>query len=61
MSLPEIISELPKLTADERSVVRRRLSELHELDEMQFLQEAAEAMFQEMDREEAEYDDRKAG
>jgi len=61
MSLPEIISELPKLTADERSVVRRRLSELEELDEMQFLQEAAEAMFQEMDREEAEYDDRKAG
>lgn len=61
MSVTEIISELPKLTADERSAIRRRLSELEEQDEMQFLHEAAETMFQEMDREEAEYDDRKTG
>ena len=54
MSVAEIIAELPKLTADERSTVQRRLRELEEQDELQFLHEAADAMFQQMDRQEAE-------
>ena len=53
MSAAEIIKELPKLTAEERSAVRRRLRELEEKDETQFLHESADAMFQEMDRQEA--------
>ena len=45
--------ELPKLSAEERSAVRRRLRELEEKDETLFLHEAADSMFQEMDKEEA--------
>ena len=54
MSATEIIQELPKLTADERSIVRRRLRELEEQDEVQFLNNSALAMFQELDKQEAE-------
>lgn len=53
VSASEIIEELPKLTADERSAVRRRLREIEEQDESLFLHEAADAMFQDMDNQEA--------
>jgi hypothetical protein len=53
MSAVEIIKELPKLTTEERSAVRRRLRELEEQDEMLFLHESAGAMFQDMDEQEA--------
>ena len=52
MSVAEIIRELPKLTADERSAVRQRLRELEEKDEAQFLHEAADSMFKDMDKQE---------
>jgi hypothetical protein len=45
MSAVEIIKELPKLTTEERSAVRRRLRELEEADEKLFLHESADAMF----------------
>jgi hypothetical protein len=54
MSAVEIIAELPKLTDDERSAVRRRLRELDERDEAQFLHESADAMFRDLDQLEAE-------
>jgi hypothetical protein len=54
MSAVEILAELPKLTDDERSIVRRRLRELDERDEAQFLHESADAMFHDMDKQEAE-------
>ena len=54
MSAVEILAELPKLTSEERSVVRRRLRELDEKDELQFLHESADATFQNLDKEEAE-------
>jgi hypothetical protein len=60
MSMVEIIQELPKLTADERAVIFRRLRELDGLDESIFLQEAAESMFKDMDQEEAADARRKA-
>ncbi len=53
MSVAQIIAELPKLTEEERSTVRRRLREIDERDETLFLHEAADAMFQEMDQQEA--------
>ena len=53
MSAAEIIAELPKLTAEERAAVLRRLRELEERDELHFLHEAADSMFQEMDKEES--------
>jgi hypothetical protein len=60
MSAVEILAELPKLTREERSVVRRRLRELDERDEQQFLHESADAMFQDLDKQEAEHASRKA-
>ncbi len=60
MSAAEIIKELPKLTTEERSAVRRRLRELEERDEMLFLHESADAMFQDMDEQEAKNARRKA-
>jgi hypothetical protein len=60
MSVAEIIKELPKLTAEERSTVRHRLEELEEKDGMLFLHEAADAMFQDMDKQEARDARRKA-
>ena len=53
MSAAEIIRELPKLTADERSAIRQRLRELEEQDESLFLHETADSMFREMDKQEA--------
>ncbi|MGO8766865.1 MAG: hypothetical protein ACLQSR_17240 [Limisphaerales bacterium] len=53
MSAVEIIEELPKLNAEERAAVRRRLRELEERDESLFLHESAETMFQDMDNQEA--------
>lgn len=60
MSAVEILAELPKLTNEERSVIRRRLQELDERDELQFLHESADAMFQDMDKQETENARRKA-
>ena len=60
MSAVEILAELPKLTDDERAAIRRRLRELDERDEAQFLQESAGAMFRDMDQQEAEHARRKA-
>ncbi len=50
MSLAEIIEELPKLTAKERSAILRRLRELEDRDELLFVNEAADSMFCEMDQ-----------
>ncbi len=61
MSMVEIIQELPKLTAEERGIVLRRLRELNGADEALFLQEAAESMFQNMDQQEAADARRKTG
>ncbi|MBI2928267.1 MAG: hypothetical protein HYY24_21570 [Verrucomicrobia bacterium] len=61
MSTAEILAELPKLSPQQRSAVARRLQELEEEDGLLFLHEAAVQMFQEMDREEANDADRKAG
>jgi hypothetical protein len=60
MSAVEILAELPKLTSEERSAVRRRLRELDERDELQFLHESAGAMFQDLDKQEADDARRKA-
>ena len=53
MSAVEILAELPKLTGDERAAIRRRQRELDERDETQFLRESADAMFRDMDKQEA--------
>ncbi len=53
MSAAEIIRELSKLTADERSAIRRRLRELEEQGEVQFLNDSALATFQDLDKREA--------
>jgi hypothetical protein len=60
MSAVEILAELPKLTDEERSAVRRRLRELDERNEAQFLHESAAAMFRDMDQQEAKNARRKA-
>lgn len=60
MSAVEILAELPKLTDDERAAVRRRLRELDERNEAQFLHESADAMFCNMDQQETEHARRKA-
>lgn len=60
MSASEIIKALPKLTAEERSAVRRRLRELEEQDEMLFLHESTDVMFKDMDKQEAKDAHRKA-
>ncbi|MGH7953052.1 MAG: hypothetical protein ACREFE_14210 [Limisphaerales bacterium] len=54
MSAAEIIAELPKLTGEDLAVVRRRLRELDERDELQFLHDSADAMFQDLDKQETE-------
>lgn len=46
MSLAEIMRELPRLTRDERSAIQQRLRELEEQDEVMFLHEAADSIFQ---------------
>jgi hypothetical protein len=60
MSAVEIFAELPKLTDDGRAAVRRRLRELDERNEAQFLHESADAMFRNMDQQETEHARRKA-
>jgi len=60
MSAVEILAELPKLTDDERAAVRRRLRELDERNEAQFLHESADAMFRDTDQQETEHARRKA-
>jgi hypothetical protein len=60
VSAAEIIAELPKLTGADLAAVRRRLRELEERDEVQFLHDSAGAMFQDLDKQEAEYARRKA-
>ena len=60
MSAAEIIAELPKLTGEERSAIRKRLRELEEQDEMLFLNESTLSMFQEIDKQEEENVRRKA-
>ena len=60
MSAVEMLAELPKLTSEERSAVRRRLRELDERDALQFLHESADTMFQDLDKQEGEDARRKA-
>jgi hypothetical protein len=60
MSAAEIMAELPKLTAEERAAIARRLRELDEEDATLFLHEATDLAFQELDRREAEDARRKA-
>lgn len=60
MSATEIMSALPKLSADERAALRQRLRELDEQDDIQFLNDSALAQFQELDKQEAEDARRKA-
>lgn len=60
MSAAEIMSELPKLSAKDRALLRRRLRELEEQDDLQFLHDSALAQFQELDKQEAENARRKA-
>ena len=60
MSAVEILAELPKLTDEERAAIRRRLRELDEQDETQFLHESADAMLRDMDKQETEHARRKA-
>jgi len=59
MSLAEIMSELPKLKPEERLALQQRLRELERQDELHFLHEAADSMFQDMDKQEAENGRRK--
>ena len=61
MSAAEIIAELPKLSAEERKAVARRLRELEEQDGLQFLHQAADQMFQNMDQAEAKNACRQTG
>jgi len=61
MSMADIIQELPKLTPEQRAMITRRLRELDGPDESLFLHEAAEAMFQNMDQQEAVDARRKTG
>jgi hypothetical protein len=60
MSVAEIIKELPKLTAEERAAILRRLRELEQRDETLFLHEAADSMFRAMDKGEVKGVRRKA-
>jgi hypothetical protein len=53
VSFTEIIEELPKLSSEQRAAVSRRLRELEQKDELLFLHESADSMFQELDKQEA--------
>lgn len=55
------MSELPKLKPEERLALQQRLRELERQDELLFLHEAADSMFQDMDKQEAENGRRKTG
>lgn len=60
MSVAQIIEELPKLTAQDRQAIERRIHELAD-EEMAFINESAARMFQEIDREEEAHAKRKTG
>ena len=60
MSAAEIIAELPKLNEADLSAVWRKLRELKERDELAGLHDAADAMFQDMDRNEVSHASGKA-
>ncbi len=60
MSAAEILAELPKLTKAERAAIQRRLRELDERDEQQFLSDSVDSMFQDVDKQAAERARRKA-
>jgi len=60
MRATEILEELPKLSAEERALIRRRLNELEDAESALFLHEAADQLFQRMDAEEADDARRKA-
>ena len=53
MSAAQIIAELPKLNREQRAKISIKLRELEERDELQFMTEAAEIAFVELDRREA--------
>jgi hypothetical protein len=55
MNAADIIAELPKLSNTDLAAVRRRLRELDERDELQFLHDSAAAMFRDLDKQEAGY------
>ena len=52
MSAAQIIAELPKLNREQRAKISLKLRELEERDELQFMTEAAEIAFVELDRRE---------
>lgn len=54
MSMAEILNELPRLTAEERTMISHRLRELEEKDQALFLHEAAVTMFREIDQSEGD-------
>jgi len=60
MSAAEIMNELPKLSAEERALLRQRLRELDEQDDLQFLHDSALTQFQALDKQESEHARRKA-
>ena len=53
MSTAQIIAELPKLNREQRAKISLKLRELEERDELQFMTEATELAFVELDRREA--------
>jgi len=55
MSAAEIIAELPKLSSSDLNAVRQRLRELEGRDGLHFLRDSADAVFQQLDKQEAEY------
>lgn len=60
MSAAEIMNELPKLSAEERALLRQHLRELEEQDDLQFLHDSALPQFQALDKQESEHARRKA-
>lgn len=60
MSGAEIMNELPKLSAEERALLRQHLRELEEQDDLQFLHDSALTQFHALDKQESEHARRKA-
>jgi len=59
--MTDIMQDLPKLTPEQRAMILTRVRELDGPDESHFLQEAAEAVFRDMDQQEAADARRKTG
>jgi hypothetical protein len=55
VTLYEIIAALPNLTVEELSAVRRCLRKLDEQTDLQFLHNSANALFQDLDKQETKY------